>query len=175
MRIEVDQLKETGVPFANSYAPADLQLGDELTCLVAETNVAGRAGKKREQVRLQGTITTAVEVCCDRCAAPVVVRVNTDFDVTYIPAELEAAPEEATELQADDLSFAVYEGDGLDLDELVREQVLLALPTRQLCREDCRGLCLTCSADLNTQICRCEQPGGDPRWAVLAALQKSDK
>jgi len=175
MRIEVDQLKETDVPFANTYALADLQLEDELTRLVAETKIVGRAGKRREQIRLQGTITASVEVPCDRCAVPVVLPINADFDVAYVPAETQFDAPEATELQADDLSFAIYEGDEIDIDELVREQVFLALPTRQLCREDCRGLCLTCGAELNTETCRCEQPSGDPRWAALASLKQSDE
>ena len=172
MRIEVDRLNEAGTLFASVYAPDDLPLEDEFMRLASEAKVEGRAGRKREQIRLQGTINASVEVACDRCAAPVIVPVNADFDVTYVPAEsLEVEPE-ATELQEEDLSYATYEGDYLDLDELAREQLLLALPTHQLCREDCQGLCLTCGADLNTGTCRCEQQETDPRWAALAALKK---
>lgn len=174
MRIEVDKLKEAGTPFAHVYAPDELELEDELLRVASEAKVEGRASKRREQVRLNGRVDAAVEVRCDRCLAPVVVPVNADFDVTYIPAEAAETESEATELQADDLSFAVYEGVSLDIDELAREQLLLALPARQLCREDCKGLCPTCGADLNTQPCRCEQQEIDPRWAALAALKKSD-
>jgi uncharacterized protein len=175
MRIEVDKLKEAGTAFASVYAPDDLSLEDELMRLASEAKVEVRASKKREQIRLRGLIDASVEVACDRCAVPVIVPVNADFDVTYVPAEsLEVEPE-ATELQEEELSFATYEGDYLDLDELAREQLLLALPTRQLCREDCRGLCLTCGADLNTGTCQCERQEVDPRWAALAALKKNGK
>jgi len=172
MRIEVDRLNEAGTLFASVYAPDDLPLEDEFMRLASEAKVEGRAGRKREQIRLKGTINASVEVACDRCAAPVIVPVNADFDVTYVPAESLAVEPEATELQEEDLSYATYEGDYLDLDELAREQLLLALPTHQLCREDCQGLCLTCGADLNTRTCRCEQHEIDPRWAALAALKK---
>jgi uncharacterized protein len=172
MRIEADKLKEASTPFAHVYAPDELPLEDELTRLASEAKLEGRASKRHEQIRLQGTIKASVEVACARCLAPVVVPVDANFDVAYVPAEIEEAAPEATELQADDLNFAVYEGDELDLDELAREQLLLALPARQLCREDCKGLCPTCGADLNTQECGCEQQEIDPRWAALAALKK---
>jgi uncharacterized protein len=172
MRIEVDKLNEAGAPFAIVYAPEELQLEDELTRLVSEAKLEGRASKWREQVRLRGAINASVEVRCDRCVAPVVIPVNTDFDVTYVPTEVLTTDAEATELQEDDLTFATYEDDELDIDELAREQLLLALPARHLCREDCKGLCLTCGEDLNTQLCHCEQQETDPRWAALAALKK---
>jgi uncharacterized protein len=171
MRIEVDKLKEAGTAFASVYAPDDLPLEDELTRLVSEAKLEVRASKRHEQVRLQGTIEASVEMRCDRCLAPVVVPVNTDFDVAYIPAVADTVDAEATELQEDDLNFAVYEGDSLDIDELAREQLLLALPLRQLCREDCKGLCPRCGGDLNAQTCDCEQQNVDPRWAALAALK----
>lgn len=176
MRIEVDQLKEASTSFAKVYAPAELQLEDDFMRLASEAKVEGRASKKREEVRLLGKLDASVEVPCDRCTAPVNVPVNADFDVTYLPAEALTVEAEATELQEDDLNFAAYEGGSIDIDELAREQILLALPTRQLCREDCKGLCPTCGADLNTHTCRCEQQEIDPRWAALAALKKnSDK
>jgi len=172
MRIEVEKLNEAGAPFTAVYTPEQLPLEDELTRLVSEAKLAGRASKWREQVRLRGTIDASVEIRCDRCIAPVVFPLNAEFDVTYVPEEVLTTEAEATELQEDDLTFATYEGDELDLDELAREQLLLALPLRHLCREDCKGLCLTCGEDLNTQACHCEQQDIDPRWAALAALKK---
>jgi len=173
MRIEVEKLNEAGAPFAARYAPEELELEDELTRLVSEAKLEGRASKWREQVRLRGIIDASVEVRCDRCVAPVVIPVNADFDVTYVPEEVLKTDAEATELQEDDLTFATYEGDELDLEELAREQLLLALPARHLCREDCKGLCPTCGEDLNTQTCGCERQATDPRWAALAALKKN--
>ena len=72
------------------------------------------------------------------------------------------------------MGLAAFEGDSIDLDELVREQILLALPTRHLCREDCKGLCQKCGADLNAGDCSCEQGETDPRWAALADFKRRD-
>jgi uncharacterized protein len=172
MRIEVEKLNEAGAPFVARYTPDELPLEDELTRLVSEVKLEGRASKWREQVRLRGIIDASVEVRCDRCVAPVVIPVNAEFDATYVPAEVLTTDAEATELQEDDLTFATYEGDVLELEELAREQLLLALPARHLCREDCKGLCPTCGEDLNAEACHCEQREIDPRWAALAALKK---
>ncbi|HEX8457146.1 MAG TPA: DUF177 domain-containing protein [Pyrinomonadaceae bacterium] len=175
MRIEVDKLNETARPVSAVYAPGELELEDETTRLVSEAKLEGRAAKRREQVRLQGTIDASVEVHCDRCVAPVHIPVNAEFDVTYVPEEALVTDAEATELQADDLTFATYAGDEIDLNELAREQLLLALPARHLCREDCKGLCLTCGEDLNTESCHCDAQEIDPRWAALAELKKDGK
>ena len=68
-----------------------------------------------------------------------------------------------------DLGWRVNET--IDIDELVREQVLLAVPERSLCQEDCKGLCPTCGADRNLKECGCESVEADPRWAALKNLR----
>jgi len=75
-------------------------------------------------------------------------------------------------VQGRDLDFSVYQNDELDLDELVIEQLELALPVRLLCREECRGLCDQCGTNFNEQQCNC-QPPIDPRWQALADLKNS--
>ena len=174
MHIEVDRLDEAGAPFAHTYAPDELALEDERAQLSSATHVEGHAAKQREQVRVTGKIEGAVEVQCDRCLRPVASPLQTEFDLAYAPASVldEAEADEVKELQDEDLIVAFYEGDRLDVDELVREQVLLALPMRLLCREDCKGLCLSCGADLNNDPCACAQPEVDPRWSALAALKQ---
>lgn len=173
MQIEVDSLDEAGAPFAHSYADAELDLEDERARIAGETQISGRAARKSEQIRVHGALQTNVEVLCDRCLTPIETHVAIEFDVTYVPLAIDAS-KEASELQDEEMSFSVYEGEAIDVDELVREQVLLALPTRLLCREDCKGLCPTCGADLNRQTCACKQREVDPRWAALAALKNNN-
>ncbi|HEY0079079.1 MAG TPA: DUF177 domain-containing protein [Pyrinomonadaceae bacterium] len=171
MRIEVDRLSERGEAFAHTYAPDELTLDEEGVSLTTSVSVEGRAARKGSEVRLRGRIGTTVEVACDRCLRPVPFSVEEDFNARLEPAEMETENEELAELQPEDLDVSVYEGDSVDVDELVREQILLALPTRLHCREDCKGLCPTCGADLNETTCACEQKEIDPRWAGLAALK----
>lgn len=170
MRIEVEQLEGGAKPFAHLYEPDELILDDERVRLTEAPQVQGRASRKGQEVRLRGQITARAEVECDRCLKAVAVPVETDFDVTYIPAS-EYAARDAAELQPDDLLLSVYEGDSIDLDEIVREQILLALPERALCREECLGLCPTCGTDRNLEACNCREQETDPRWAGLKDLQ----
>lgn len=173
MQIDIERLTEERQPFAHTYAPAELPLEDERVRLTNAAQIAGQLSRKRERVHAQGKIETAVEVYCDRCLAPLVVPVATKFDVSYDPPGQSEASENV-ELQAEDLATAVYTGEQLDLDELTREQILLALPMRSLCQPACRGLCPTCAVNLNQQNCACEQQEIDPRWAGLAALNKNN-
>ena len=108
---------------------------------------------------------------CDRCLTDVPFTVDAPFDLYYAPNDAGAGGTEA-ELQERDLGIAFYEGDEIDLDELVREQLALSLPTRVLCREDCRGLCDQCGADLNRETCDCQKPGRAPLSPQLLDLFK---
>ena len=171
MQIDVADLTEAGRPFAHTYAPTELPLEDEGARLSSEARAEGRASRKGRRVRVRGAVAAEVEVNCDRCAAAVAFPVRSVFDVSYDPPGADGEGEN-TELQAEDLGTSVYAGESIDLDELAREQILLALPSRTLCRETCAGLCPICGADLNQQACACEQKETDPRWAGLAALKK---
>ena len=175
MRIEVENLTAAGEPFEHRYGPAEVELDEEGARLVSDAAVEGRASRKGEQVRLRGTIRTEVEILCDRCAAPERAPLAVEFDTSFIPREVETAKAENVELSPEDLLLSAYDGEAVDLDELVREQSLLALPLRHLCREDCKGLCQKCGADLNAGHCSCEQSEVDPRWSVLAGLKDGKK
>jgi uncharacterized protein len=174
MRIEVENLTAKDLPFAHEYGVEDVELADEGARLVAEARVEGSASRKGQEVRLRGEIKTEVELLCDRCLAPARLPLAVEFDTSFIPQEVEAVKEENVELREEDLLLSTYEGDAVDLDELVREQILLALPLRHLCREDCKGLCQKCGADLNAGDCTCERAEVDPRWSALAALKDKE-
>jgi uncharacterized protein len=132
----------------------------------AEVRVAYyRAG---EEIFFQGQISGGVVGHCARCLEPYTFELEKEFFIVLVPkAEL---PAEA-EVSGGELDLSFYEGAQIDLSPLVREQIILALPTRPLCREDCKGLCAHCGANLNTQPCTCTTATGDPRLAVLKNLK----
>jgi uncharacterized protein len=169
MRIEVDQLESSGKAFAHTYEPEELILDEERARLLEPPHIRGSASRKGNEVRLRGQLTARAEVDCDRCLRSIAVPIETEFDVTYIPAS-EYAEKETAELQAEDLLLSVYEDDAVDVDEIVREQILLALPARALCAEDCKGFCPVCGTNRNTNACQCEEKETDPRWTALKDL-----
>src|SRR3954452_9335637 len=134
MRIELDKLEQSGNRFAHVYEPEEIVLDEEHVRLTSPPEVTGRVGRSGQRVSLRGKINTTAEVDCDRCLKSVSVPVETEFDVTYVP-EADDRQSSAAELQEEDLSLSVFDGETIDIDELVREQVLLALPARALCSE----------------------------------------
>jgi uncharacterized protein len=166
MRIELDKLEGNNSSFAHVYEPGELMLDDEHVRLVEQPEVRGRVNRKSYEVQLRGTVRARAEVDCDRCLGSVLIPIASDFDVKYISSDDYRATE-TVELQEEDLSVAVFEDATIDIDELVREQVLLALPARALCTEECKGLCPVCGSNKNSQDCACETRERDPRWSGL--------
>jgi uncharacterized protein len=172
MRIELENLAPTS-SFEHVYEPEELTLDEEHVRLTEPPEVRGSVKQSGREVRLTGTITARAEVDCDRCLKTVALPVETKFDVAYVPAE-DYRQSEAAELQEEDLGLSIFDGETIDVDELVREQLLLALPARALCGEDCKGLCPTCGADKNTNPCDCHSREIDPRWAGLKAVMSDE-
>jgi uncharacterized protein len=107
---------------------------------------------------------------------PFVKELDEDLDLFFMPHGKEAdadEEEQEVELSDRDMVVAYYENDRIDLGEMVREQMLLALPLRRLCREDCRGLCPSCGVNRNTGTCECppaEPADVDERLAPLRKI-----
>jgi uncharacterized protein len=107
---------------------------------------------------------------CARCLEPVTQDVQRQFDLLYRPLGADAGQEELSVTTAD-AEIGYYQGEGLLLEDALREQVLLALPLRAICREDCKGLCPHCGKNLNAEQCSCAEPVEDPRWSALKDIR----
>ena len=108
---------------------------------------------------VEGRFSGEVELPCGRCLEPYVSRVEATISEQFSAAGPLAAAENET-IEAEEPEAAAYQNYELDLTELLRQQMLISLPMRPLCREECRGLCPTCGANLNTEQCDCavEEP-----------------
>lgn len=115
-----------------------------------------------------GTLKTRSQAVCARCAEEFASAGERPFRLVMSPKAIGYDGDSA--LRADDLEFSLYEGEEIDLSPLIREQILLALPTRPLCREDCRGLCPHCGVNLNRGTCGCRAESFDSRLAALRSL-----
>lgn len=117
----------------------------------------------------RGELKAATVATCARCAEEFSAPSGRSF--RYVLAPRSMAGDGKGDLRAEDLEFSFYDGEEVNLSPLIREQMLLALPTRPLCREDCRGLCPHCGANLNERDCGCETKSPDPRLFVLRSLK----
>lgn len=148
----------SAVPFADAQAleGADAQeLSDDL--LSGSLRIEGRAENHAGYLQLKGEAVLEGVFRCARCCREFSRALR--FPMDYSLAESLAG--EDTE------EFLLLEDGQLDLSDVVRSQLLLELPYRFLCKEDCKGLCPKCGCDRNERSCECDLREKDPRWAVL--------
>lgn len=152
------------------YAASALQAepGDEYA-VAGPVTLSLDVGKDRDKYRLVGRLQTSIELTCGRCLEHFAVSIDVDVDLRYLPhVENRGAGE--LEVGAEDLTTAYYKDVQIDLGQMVREQLWLALPMKPLCREACKGLCPVCGTNLNVTTCGCEPRWADPRLAPLKSL-----
>jgi uncharacterized protein len=163
-------------------APGAVVFGDEAE-QVGNLGTSGRAEVLHEHrgprdivadIRLRGNFSGRFQVPCARCVEPVEIPLAADFDLIFRPAgaDTEAAERSIT---APETEIGYYLKDSLLLEDVLREQVLLSLPVRTLCKPDCKGLCQRCGANRNSQTCTCEEGPNDPRWEALSGLRSKIK
>jgi uncharacterized protein len=119
-----------------------------------------------KDIRLKGRLSTGVELQCARCLEPVRQEIKRDFELLYRPLGADAGRDELSITDAE-AEIGYYQGNGILLEDVLREQVLLALPLKITCRPDCKGLCPQCGKNLNQEQCSCSTEVEDPRWAAL--------
>ena len=170
MRIEVDRLEELGGKFSEAYGVDSLLLADTEINLTEPAEVRGWIRRSGREVELRGELHTTVEAGCGRCLKPVELPVHAVFAERVVPA-VSWRDEEQHELGEEDLNLAVFDGETIQLDDLVREEILLAIPSQVLCSPACKGLCAICGIDRNSESCQCEDTGADERWGKLRELR----
>lgn len=129
----------------------------------AELSVRAESGPAGS-VRVSGWLDGTLKLTCRRCLGEVQEVVSVGFEALFRPEGGESTPERA-------VYRLPHDARELDLTEMLREELLLALPRWPECSPDCRGLCARCGADLNVEACDCVVEEGDPRWDALRALR----
>lgn len=130
-----------------------------------------RLGRK---VLIEGSVETLLTLSCGRCLKEFPHSLNTAFMEEYNPAgEIETEGEK--ELKSKELDLSFYTDDEIDIEALIKEQVLLSVPISPLCAAECCGICLKCGKDLNEGLCGCKIEETDPRLAPLKKLREAMK
>jgi len=169
MRLELDKPGKDA-SFAHRYAPDELRLDEPDLRLVEPARVEGHIRRKGEEVQVSGTLATTVETPCARCLKPVLIPIKAEFFERFVTA-VSWRGEEQHELASEDLNLSVFDGETIELDDLVREEIELATPGRVFCREDCKGLCPVCGVDWNLKMCECGTREIDSRWEKLKEMR----
>jgi uncharacterized protein len=171
--LSIQELEVKKVRFEVAFPPGEIDFSDagltEVTPLEAQGSAELLANTLGE-VRIRGHIKVRMRADCDRCLEPADFPVDSNFDLFYRPAS-QAANEEDVEIDAGETEIAFYEGEGIELKDVLREYVLLAMPMQRVCREGCQGICPVCGQNRNLVRCGCEAKPVDDRWAALKNLQ----
>ncbi|MBI1819626.1 MAG: DUF177 domain-containing protein [Nitrospirae bacterium] len=178
MKIDVLSIPDEGKEIDYQEDPLALQLSPELE-LKGEVRIRGFLYKTGKTIIVKGIIEAEPHLECGRCSSFFFLPLSFEFDQLFVPkspqrpvfhktrdekkgnrhpktgkSEL-SEPESGDEEGIDPFNENWYEGSSLSLDEMIREQVLLALPMRPLCTPECKGLCPVCKKNLNLTICDC--------------------
>jgi DUF177 domain-containing protein len=133
--------------------------------LLSPVRAGLEVNKTGSEIVVTGMVAAEIELQCSRCLK--VFRRKLEFPVEVVYHPLEELGDERHELRDDELDMGFYKGEELDLDEFLKEQLLLNIQMKPLCSEDCKGLCPVCGTDLNVAKCACDRRKTDPRLEVL--------
>jgi uncharacterized protein len=178
MFLDIKDLELRPLDFEEEFQSGVIEFGSEVR-QSTPLKTSGRAelveehhGKHQiiKDIRLRGRLAAGLELQCARCLDPVKQDVKRDFELLYRPLGVDAGRDEISVTDAE-AEIGYYQGEGILLEDVLREQVLLALPLKIICRDDCKGLCPQCGKNLNQEQCSCAMPVEDPRWAALKEIR----
>lgn len=169
MKINVSKIPEGGRVFQfekdDAWFRTNLPGASPPDFVLDRIAVSCSVRRMKENVFIEGVISTTVDVSCCRCLERIRLPLHSSFKYTFAPPP--ARCQDEVELSAADLDFAYYEEDVIDLDTVIFEQILLQIPIKPLCADSCRGICPHCGINLNMTSCDCRGEVLDERLAVL--------
>jgi uncharacterized protein len=169
--ISLQQLEQRPVRFKVEIPAGEIEYGDSTTqssSLQAEGS-AQLLNHSVGDIRVQGNLKVTMTATCDRCLEDATFPIENRFDLVYMPAGESAGGEQ--EVDKAGIEVGYYDGNGLALNDVLREVVLLALPMQLVCEESCRGICPVCGQNRNQRDCGCHQEAVDDRWSGLRKLR----
>jgi uncharacterized protein len=189
MLVKIEEIRNEGLQ-VNKQMSLE-QLGEALEGsgfrATEPLSVAADLRKVSGGVLLKGSFTTRVLTPCKRCLTDARLELPVSFTLNLIPEALARAEglvddeEEGGEdrgggetggtFDLDDADEELFDGKVINLQPILREQVLLSLPMNAVCKEDCRGLCTQCGQNLNEKQCGCDTSFVDPRLAALKNIK----
>jgi uncharacterized protein len=164
--------------FNVELGPGEIQFFDSKLRQIGPLRAAGKVelvtGALGE-IRVKGRLSVEMEADCDRCLEAARFPVDSDFELYYRPVA-EGYGEEVTgadlAIDESEAEMGFYEGDGIELNDALREFVILSLPMQRVCSETCKGICPECGQNRNQKDCGCHTGAVDDRWAALKKLSQ---
>jgi uncharacterized protein len=173
MFLSVKELELRKVRFDEAFEPGVIDFSGEDLEQATPLRATGKAellDHSDGEIHLEGKYTVEMGAVCDRCLSRARFPLSASFDLWYRPAAQIARDEEVA-IDEDEVELGFYEGGGILLEDVLREQVLLALPMQRVCQDSCKGICPECGKNRNEGECGCSPVAVDDRWSALRNLK----
>lgn len=172
MFISLGELEQRTVRFEADIPPGGLDLDSNVkqSSTLHTKGSAQLLNVSLGEIRVVGDLRVKIEGTCDRCIEAAAYSIENHFDLVYMPADYANSSGE-DEVDEAAIEVGYYEGNGLELNDVLREVVLLALPMRLVCSDDCKGICAVCGQNRNQADCGCRLETADDRWSKLRMLR----
>jgi uncharacterized protein len=173
MFLSVKEMEVRKIRFDEVFQPGQIDFSGEDIEQGTPLQVAGTAellAHSEGEVRIQGRYTVEMTAQCDRCLGQAKFPLDASFDLFYRPMS-DIAVEEEVEIDEGEAELGFYEDGGMELEDILREQVMLALPMQKVCSDVCKGICPVCGKNRNETVCDCRMETTDDRWGALRKLQ----
>jgi len=169
MKIDIQKLKNGYHCFEFETSQEDIGLTEKHVSF-KQIAIRSDVEKNAQHILVTSHVTAVVGCACDNCLVDFEKELQDSFTVFYTTDR---------DVCTDDDDDAVHVLESttreINLADGVRNNLLLSLPMRLLCREDCKGLCAGCGANLNSENCTCDRTAYDPRWEGLKQAFKTDE
>ncbi len=167
MFISLQQLEQHSVRFKVEIPAGEIDYDSKLTqsSILHAEGSAELLNHSLGEVRVQGSLSVDIQATCDRCLETAAFPIENRFDLVYMPAEESRGGED--EIDQAGIEVGYYEGNGLALNDILREVVLLGVPMQLVCSEACKGICPVCGQNRNQHDCGCQAETADDRWNQL--------
>ena len=170
MKLHLSQVPESGLEFNVELDAHEIDMTGTGAELAGNLQLHARVVKAGDEMLLDGTLHGAFSLSCSRCLKEFVQPFEFAVSATYVQTT-ETQPGARGENSLEDNARIAFFGDEIDLISGIREDLMLNIPLKPLCKENCRGLCFQCGADLNEEECRCTRETADPRLAGLRSIR----
>jgi uncharacterized protein len=173
MFLSVKEMELRKIRFDETLQPGQIDFsGEEIeqSSPLKATGVAELLAHSDGEVRVQGRYTVEMTSKCDRCLATARFPLDAGFDLYYRPVSVIEKDEEVG-IDEGEAEIGFYANGGMELEDILREQVLLALPMQRVCSDLCKGICPVCGKNRNEAGCDCKVDERSNRWAALRDLE----
>jgi uncharacterized protein len=169
MFLSVKEMELRKIRFDETFEPGQIDFAGEnleQTSPLRAAGVAELLAHSDGEVRVQGKYSVEMEGQCDRCLGRARFPLDERFDLFYRPMS-DIARDEEVEIDEGEAEIGFYEHGGMELEDILRERVLLALPMQRVCSDLCKGICPVCGVNRNETTCGCKPDSANDRWGAL--------